>query len=85
MSNEGDLSHRQEREQKKEQHAHPTRGKYLSSKHLTWAMVAGRDCDWCRSNNLDLPSAGVAWPRLNDQGGDLSDYPAALQKLESRT
>jgi cytoskeletal protein RodZ len=36
---EGDLSHRQEREQKKEEHAHPTRGKYLSSKHLTWAMV----------------------------------------------
>jgi hypothetical protein len=35
MSNEGDLSHRQEREQKKEKHAHPTRGKYLSSKHLT--------------------------------------------------
>ena len=41
MSNEGDLSHRQEREQKKEEHAHPTRGKYLSSMHLTWAMMVG--------------------------------------------
>ena len=41
MSHEGDLSHRQEREQKKEEHAHPTRGKYLSSKHLTWVMVLG--------------------------------------------
>jgi len=41
MSNEGDLSHRQEREQKKEKHAHSTPGKYLSSKHLTWAMVLG--------------------------------------------
>jgi hypothetical protein len=41
MSHEGDLSHRQEREQKKEEHAHPTRGKYLSSMHLTWAMVVG--------------------------------------------
>jgi hypothetical protein len=41
MSNKHDLSHRQEREQKKEEHTHPTRGKYLSSKHLTWAMVVG--------------------------------------------
>lgn len=41
MSQKGDLSHRQEREQKKEEHAHPTRGKYLRSKHLTWAMVVG--------------------------------------------
>jgi F0F1-type ATP synthase assembly protein I len=41
MSHEHDLSHRQEREQKKEEHKHPTRGKYLSSMHLTWAMVAG--------------------------------------------
>ncbi len=41
MSNEGDLSHRQEREQKKEEHAHSTRGKYLSSMHLTWAVVVG--------------------------------------------
>jgi hypothetical protein len=41
MSHERDLSHRQEREQKKEEHTHPTRGKYLSSMHLTWAMVVG--------------------------------------------
>jgi len=41
MNNERDLSHRQEREQKKEEHAHPTRGRYLSSKHLTWAIVVG--------------------------------------------
>jgi len=41
MIHEGDLSHRQEREQKKAERAHPTRGSYLSSKHLTWAMVAG--------------------------------------------
>jgi hypothetical protein len=41
MNHEGDLSHRQEREQKKAEHAHPTRGKYLSSKHLTCAMVVG--------------------------------------------
>ena len=41
MSHERDLSHRQEREQKKEENTHPTRGKYLSSMHLTWAMVVG--------------------------------------------
>jgi hypothetical protein len=41
MSPEGDLSHRQEREKKKEEHAHPTRGKYLSSMHLSWAMAVG--------------------------------------------
>ena len=41
MSNKHDLSHRQEREQKKEEHAHSTPGKYLSSKHLTWVMVVG--------------------------------------------
>ena len=41
MSHVRDLSHRQEREQKKEEHTHPTRGKYLSSKHLTWAMMVG--------------------------------------------
>jgi hypothetical protein len=41
MSHERDLSHRQEREQKKEEHTHPTRGKYLSSMHLTWAMMVG--------------------------------------------
>ena len=41
MSPEGDLSHRQEREQKKEEHTHPTPGKYLSSRHLTWTVVVG--------------------------------------------
>ena len=41
MSPEGDLSHRQEREKKKEEHAHSTRGKYLSSMHLSWVMVVG--------------------------------------------
>ena len=41
MSHVHDLSHRQEREQKKEEHTHPARGKYLSSMHLTWAMVVG--------------------------------------------
>ena len=38
---ERDLSHRQEREQKKEEYTHSTRGKYFSSRHLTWAMVVG--------------------------------------------
>ena len=38
---EGDLSHRQEREQKKEEHTHSTLGKYFTSRHLTWAMVVG--------------------------------------------
>src|SRR5580765_4720930 len=37
----------------------------------------GRDFDWCRGNDLDLPAAGVAWP-LGDQGGGLSDYRAVL-------
>ena len=41
MNHERDLSHRQEREQKKEEHAHPTRGRYLSSTHLTWIAVVG--------------------------------------------
>ena len=41
MSPEVDLSHRQEREKKKEEHAHSTRGKYLSSMHLSWAMAVG--------------------------------------------
>ena len=41
MSHEHNLSHRQEREQKKEEHTHPTRGKYLSSMHLSWAMAVG--------------------------------------------
>ena len=41
MSHKRDLSHRQEREQEKEEHTHSTRGKYLSSMHLTWAVVVG--------------------------------------------
>ena len=41
MSHKRDMSHRQEREQKKEEHTHSTRGKYLSSMHLTWAVVVG--------------------------------------------
>jgi fucose permease len=40
MNQEHDLSPRQEREQEKAEHAHPTQGKYFSSKHLTWAVVA---------------------------------------------
>ena len=38
---ERELSHRQEREQKKEEDTHSTPGKYFASKHLTWAMVVG--------------------------------------------
>lgn len=41
MSQEHDQSHRQEREHDKEKHAPPTPGKYLSSRHLTWAVVVG--------------------------------------------
>ena len=41
MNDERDLSHRQEREQKKEEHTHSTRGRYLGSKHLTWVIVVG--------------------------------------------
>ncbi len=41
MTDERDLSHRQEREQKKEEHTHSTRGKYFSSRHVTWAVVLG--------------------------------------------
>ena len=43
MNHKHDLSHRQEREreEKKEEHTPPTRGKYLSSMHLTWAVVVG--------------------------------------------
>ncbi|MBA4416910.1 MAG: hypothetical protein C0392_03210 [Syntrophus sp. (in: bacteria)] len=41
MNHERDLSHRQEREQKKDEHTPPTRGRYFSSKHLTWAVVLG--------------------------------------------
>ena len=41
MDRQHDLSHRQEREQKKEEHTPPTQGKYLSSRHLTLTVVAG--------------------------------------------
>jgi hypothetical protein len=41
MSHERDQSHRQEREHKKAEHAHSTRGPYLSSRHLSWVMVVG--------------------------------------------
>ena len=41
MNQEHDLSHRQEREHEKEEHTPPTRGKYLSSMHLTWAVAVG--------------------------------------------
>ena len=41
MSQEHDLSHRQEREQEKREHTPPTAGKYFSSRHLTWAVVVG--------------------------------------------
>ena len=41
MSHEREPSHRQAREQKKAEHAHPTRGPYLSSRHLSWVMVIG--------------------------------------------
>jgi len=39
MDHQQGQSHRQEREQKKDEHAQPTRGKYFSSRHLTWAMA----------------------------------------------
>ena len=74
MSHEGDLSHRQEREQKKEEHAHPTRGKYLSSKHLTWVMVVGVILTGAAAIDLDLPAADVEWLRLSDQRGDIRIY-----------
>ena len=41
MSEQHDLSHRQVREQKHEEHTPPTQGKYLRSMHLTWALVVG--------------------------------------------
>jgi hypothetical protein len=41
LSHERELSHRQEREQEKEEHTHSTHGKYLTSMHLTWAVVVG--------------------------------------------
>lgn len=34
-------SHRQEREHKKAEHGHSTRGPYFSSRHLTWTAIAG--------------------------------------------
>jgi fucose permease len=39
MDHQHGQSHRQEREKKKEEHSHPTRGKYFSSRHLTWTLV----------------------------------------------
>lgn len=39
MSHKRDLSHRQDREQEKDEHAHSTRGRYFNSKHLTWTVV----------------------------------------------
>ena len=36
---EHDLSHRQEREHKKEEHKHPKQGKYLASLHPAWYVV----------------------------------------------
>ena len=41
MNQEHDQSHRQERVHDKEEHTLPTRGTYLSSRHLTWAVVLG--------------------------------------------
>jgi type II secretory pathway component PulF len=38
---EHDLSHRQEREHKKEEHKHPELGKRLSSLHPAWYVVVG--------------------------------------------
>lgn len=37
--NENELSHRQEREQKKDEHKHSTPGKSLSSLHPAWYVV----------------------------------------------
>jgi hypothetical protein len=36
---EHDLSHRQEREHKHEEHRHPERGQYLRSVHPAWYIV----------------------------------------------
>jgi hypothetical protein len=41
MDHQHGQSHRQDREHKKAEHAHPTQGKYFSSKHLTWMAVVG--------------------------------------------
>jgi hypothetical protein len=38
---ERDLSHRQEREHKKEGHKHPESGRRLSSLHPAWYVVVG--------------------------------------------
>jgi fucose permease len=37
---EHDVSHRQEREHKKEEHKHSEPGRYLSSLHPAWYVVA---------------------------------------------
>jgi len=60
MNHERDLSHRQEREQKKEEYAHPTRGRYLSSMHLTWVAVVGVDNDEVLCELSDRPLTSVA-------------------------
>jgi hypothetical protein len=36
---ENDLSHRQEREHKKEEHKHPEPGMYLRSVHPAWFVI----------------------------------------------
>ncbi len=36
---ENDLSHRQEREHKKEERKHPEKGMYLSSVHPAWYVI----------------------------------------------
>lgn len=41
MDHQHGPSHRQEREQEKEEQTSRTQGKYLSSKHLTWTVVLG--------------------------------------------
>jgi hypothetical protein len=38
---EHDLSHRQEREHKKDEYKHPTSGRFLSSIHPAWYVVVG--------------------------------------------
>lgn len=41
MTDKDNQSHRQEREHRKQEHAHSTPGKYLTSQHLTWGLVFG--------------------------------------------
>ena len=41
MDHQHDLSHRQEREHKKEEHKHPESGRRLSSLHPAWYVVVG--------------------------------------------